>query len=131
VIAIFFVALVAAGALVYVFRPLTRRQEPGRMEESLAIEEASARKETALRAIVDLEEEHAVGKLSWEDMESLRPGYEADAARAMAELDEVGGGAEDDELEAEIAAMRERMTCPNCGALRAPGEACSECGFLA
>ena len=34
----------------------------------------------------------------------------------------------DDELEAEIAEMRARLTCPNCGELRSPGSRCPACG---
>jgi hypothetical protein len=46
----------------------------------------------------------------------------------LTELDALSGP-EDDALEAEIAEMRERMTCPRCGALRSPGEACPSCSF--
>jgi hypothetical protein len=126
---ILLIAALAAGALFYVARPLLRGAEAGPPEESVLVDEAAQRKQAALRAIVDVEEEHEIGKLSRDEYESLRSAYEAEAAGAMVELDALSGLAEDDALEAEIAAMRERMTCPNCGALRAQGEACPSCSF--
>jgi hypothetical protein len=122
------IAALAAAALVYVARPLLRGGDAAASEEPVLIDEAAQRKQAALRAIVDVEEEHEIGKLSREEYESLRSAYEAEAAVAMTELDALSGP-EDDALEAEIAEMRERMTCPRCGALRSPGEACPSCSF--
>ena len=89
-----------------------------------ARDEANARKDAALGALVDIEEELEIGKLSAADFEILRAEYERDALHALKDLDTLEGK---DPLEDEIAAMRRSMTCSNCGALRKPGEACSRC----
>lgn len=89
-----------------------------------AREEANARKTAALGALVDIEEELEIGKLSAADFEVLRAEYERDALQALKDLDALEGR---DPLEDEIAAMRRSLTCPNCGALRRPGEACGKC----
>jgi hypothetical protein len=128
-IEILLIAVLAAGALVYVTRPVLQSGEDRTLEEPVLVDEAVQRKRAALRAIVDVEEEHEIGKLSREEFESLRSAYEAEAAGAMTELDALSGAPEDDALEAEIAEMRERMTCPKCGALRSPGEECPSCSF--
>jgi hypothetical protein len=128
VIEILLIAALAAGALLYVARPV-RGGDVDPSEESVLVDEAVQRKRAALRGIVDVEEEHEIGKLSREEYETLRSAYEAEAAGAMTELDALGGVPADDALEVEIAEMRGRMTCPKCGALRSPGEACPNCSF--
>ena len=123
----FLVALAAAAALAYVVIPLARgarfqQRDPGRVEE------AEARKRMALNAIIDLEAEREAGKLSEEDFDMLRRAAEAEALAALAEADLVASAdLDDDELEREVAEMRERLACPNCGSLRAPGERCARC----
>ena len=123
------VALLACAALAYVAVPLgTRRgstDDPPSRESEL-----DARKTTALSAIVDLENERLVGKLSDEDFDVLRAQYEAEALRALTELDalRVQSEAPDDaSLEAEIAEMRRRLACPRCGGLRSTEGTCSRC----
>jgi hypothetical protein len=121
------VAIAAAAALCYVVIPLARgprfqQRDPGRVEE------AEARKRAALTAIIDLEAEREAGKLSEEDFDTLRRSAEAEALAALAEADLVASAElDDDELENEIAQMRERLACPNCGSLRTPGERCARC----
>ena len=122
------VGLAAIAALVYVVAPLTRgprtqTNDPGR------IEEVEARKVAALTAIIDLEAERDAGKLSESDFDLLRNSAEADALAALAEADLVASRElDDDDLEREIAEMRERLACPSCGAMRTPGERCVRCG---
>ena len=126
------VALLACAALAYVALPLGRR---GRAEKEPSVEgELDARKTTALSAIVDLENERLVGKLSEEDFDVLRAQYEAEALQALTELDAVrarsqegGRGTSDPGLEAEIAEMRRRLACPRCGTLRTPEGTCAQC----
>jgi rubrerythrin len=120
-------AVLLLGALVYVTRPIGRTR-PDR-ETSIALEQADVRKNTALSAIVELEEEREMGKLSNADFERLRAQYEAEALEALKELDSVKRVRvpEDDPLEAEIAAVRKRLQCPNCGALRTSGGNCPQC----
>ena len=123
------VALLACGALAYVALPLGQRR--GRKEEtSSAEDELDARKTSALSAIVDLENERLVGKLSDEDFDVLRAQYEAEALRALTELDAMRSqtdAPDDDSLEAEIAEMRRRLACPRCGRLRATDGTCAQC----
>ena len=122
------VALAAVAALVYVVAPVVRgprvqSTDPGRLEE------AEARKRVALSAIIDLEAERDAGKLSENDFDMLRSTAEAEALAALAEADLVAGAnLDDDELEREIAEMRDRLACPSCGSMRAPGERCTRCG---
>lgn len=122
------VALLACGALAYVALPLGKR---GRAEKEPSAEgEVEARKTTALSAIVDLENERLVGKLSDEDFDVLRVQYESEALQALTELDALR--AESDEpddasLEAEIAEMRQRLACPRCGSLRSTDGTCAQC----
>ncbi len=123
------VALLACVALVYVTNPLRRvpHEQPLR-EGPTPVEEAQERKVSALSAIVDLEEEAAVGKLTIPELEALREGYEREALAALAQLDALAAPAPaDDPLEVEIAAMRKRLACPSCGALRDHEGTCSRC----
>ncbi len=121
------IALLALGAVLYVTRPLGRSRL--NVEPSAALEAADVRKMTALSAIVDLEEEREMGKLSDADFERLRAQYEAEALKALKELDSIKRVQvpEEDPLEAEIAAVRKRLQCPNCGALRTSGGNCPQC----
>lgn len=122
------VGVAALAALAYVVAPLargprTQNNDPGRLEE------AEARKEAALTAIIDLEAERDAGKLSASDFDLLRDSAEAEALAALAEADLVASSdLDDDDLEREIAEMRERLACPTCGAMRTPGERCVRCG---
>lgn len=122
------VALLACAALAYVVLPLGTRR--GRQEETPSQEDdIEARKRTALSAIVDLEADLSVGKLSDEDFEVLRAQYEAEALRALTELDELRARSQEpaDSLEDEIAEMRGRLACPRCGALRSTEGTCLQC----
>lgn len=123
------VALLACAALAYVALPLGQRR--GRREEPPSAEgELDARKTSALSAIVDLENERLVGKLSDEDFDVLRAQYEAEALQALTELDALRARADapdDASLEAEIAEMRRRLACPRCGRLRTIEGTCSQC----
>ena len=122
------VAALAALALAYVIAPLRR---PDRLELSAGPsveEEARERKGSALTAILDLEEEARVGKLTEGELMSLREEYEREALLALEQLDRMGApSSADDPLESEIAAMKKRLACPSCGAVRTSGGACSRC----
>lgn len=124
------VALLACVALAYVALPLGSRRAP--REEPPAREgELDALKTSALSAIVDLEADRSVGKLSDEDFDVLRAQYEAEALRALVELDALHAESElprdDRALEEEIAAMRLRLECPRCGGLRSTEGTCPQC----
>ena len=123
------VALLACAALAYVVLPLGGRRG-GREEVASPEGELDARKRTALTAIVDLEAERSVGKLSDEDFEVLRAQYEAEALKALTELDALRVRSEEPDegsLEAEIAEMRSRLSCPRCGGLRSIEGTCPQC----
>ena len=127
-IAVILVGLLAAVALGFVMEPLRSGARRDEDEESALVEDAAARKRAALVAIVDMENEHTAGKLSEEDLNSLRSRYELEALQALRDLDAFAARDEDDELESEIADMRARLTCPSCGELRTPGTPCPACG---
>ena len=123
------VVTLALAVLAWVVVPLRRGPKVDEPLPSLQLEEADARKRAALVAIVDLETERATGKLSEGDFVTLRAGYEEQALVALREADALRDSTDDDEeLEHEIAAIRERLRCPDCGAARRPGESCEQCG---
>jgi hypothetical protein len=127
------VAILALIALVWILDPLRR----GRAEDVDTapdhLQDAVAQKEIALTAMVDIENERDLGKLSDADFEILRAEYEREALIALRALEGANNGA-DAELEAEIAAMRARLgstsriPCPDCGTPRTLGGPCPSCG---
>ena len=122
------VAVLAGIALAYVAAPLTRPDTAELADGPRLQEEANERKASALTAILDLEEEARVGKLTEGELGSLREEYEREALLALEQLDLMGARPlADDPLESEIAAMKKRLACPSCGAVRTSGGACSRC----
>ena len=104
------VALLAAVAMLYVLSARGGSKERAFDEGETLVDELVARKRAALVAIVDLEEEHDVGKLGKTDLQALRAAYEGEALGALRELDALRDSTfDDDELEIEIAAMREQL----------------------
>ena len=78
-------ALAVAG-LAYVLLPLLRPRasaQPSRTE----LMAAQRRKSFALQAILDLEADHAAGKLNDDELAALRMEHEAEAVTAMRDLD--------------------------------------------
>ncbi|MGH2755576.1 MAG: hypothetical protein ACRDLB_14255 [Actinomycetota bacterium] len=122
------VGLLAVAALVVVIQPLRSGPRREDRDDDLLIDAADARKRSALVAIVDMENEHSAGKLTDADLASLRTQYEIEALTALRDLDALATDRDDTELEAEIAHMRDRLICGNCGELRDPGSACPACG---
>ena len=121
------VALLAAAAVAYVVRPM-RAEEVAVPEPDAQLEEATAKKQGALLAILDVEEEHEAGKLTEADYRELRLRYELEAVAALRDLDAIDASDPTDaELEEEIARLRAALTCPACGALRATGTRCPSC----
>lgn len=122
------VAFLACAALAFVAQPLRRGPRRDEVTQNEAIERVGARKHSALVAILDMEEEKAVGKLSDGDFRALRSQYEAEAVAALKELDAVRRDDVDGELEAEILRIKESMICGTCGAITPEGARCSACG---
>ncbi|HWC15205.1 MAG TPA: hypothetical protein VG929_11535 [Actinomycetota bacterium] len=96
-------------ALAYVAAPLRRGSRADAGDDRT--DELEARKHAALLAILDLEAERDVGKLTDEDLKDLRASYESEALAALAELDAAGEAP--DALEREIAAVRRRLQRPD------------------
>jgi len=122
------IGLLAAAALGFVMQPLRSGPRRDERDTALLVEDAVARKHSALVAIVDMENEHTAGKLSDGDLAALRTQYEIEALKALRDLDALSTNTDDEELEAEIAEMRARLSCPNCGEPRTPGVRCPACG---
>jgi len=122
------IGLLAAAALGFVMQPLRNGPRRDERDTSLLVEDAAARKHSALAAIVDMENEHTAGKLSDDDLAALRMQYEIEALEALHDLDALSTDDDDERLEAEIAEMRKRLSCPNCGEPRTPGVRCPACG---
>ncbi|MDQ3645925.1 MAG: hypothetical protein M3345_03220 [Actinomycetota bacterium] len=126
-------AALIGAALVWVALPLRRGPSVAERPDERSMHDAAERKRVALDAIVELEDERDVGKLSEGDFASLRTTYEDEAIAALRHLDSVGAPAgtparHDDAIEAEIAAARARLACPRCGTIRESAEVCPRCG---
>ena len=123
------VVFLGAGlAVLYVVIPLLRKDR-ALSDGWWRVAEQEARKNEALLTILDLEAEREANKLSAEEFDALRPEYERAALTAIKELDVLREAeSDDDALEAEIAALRARWSCPVCGGLRSPDGACTRCG---
>lgn len=132
--AVVVVVVLALLLLYYALQPLRARSTEDTDMRMSQHDELRARKRAALGAILDIESERDAGKLSNEDFAVLRLEYEAEAIEALRGLDEGGTDPRmdlpepDDELEAEIAALRAELICPECGAPRPRGSLCPRCG---
>jgi hypothetical protein len=128
VVEVLVVTLSACIAALYVVIPLLR-DDRARFDGWGPALEHEARKNAVLLAILDLEAEREANRLSAEEFEALQREYERVALAAIKELDvlrEARSG--DDPLEAEIASLRTKLSCPICGGVREPGGACTTCG---
>ena len=124
------VAAAALAALAWVLAP-TRRPEASPVGEVDERRDALlAEKRAGLAAIVELEEDLAGGKLTTPDFEALRRTYEDKVLVALEALESEAAHptTPDEQIEAEVAAARARLSCARCGALRPTGEACPRCG---
>jgi hypothetical protein len=117
------IAAVGVAALfLWVARPLlraARRPSWPEVADDSRWNELVEAKHAVLRAILDLDHDRAVGKVSSEDFAFLRRQHEAEALSLIREMDRLEGakgnaaghrdGDPDDVLEAEIAFARERL----------------------
>jgi cytochrome c-type biogenesis protein CcmH/NrfG len=128
-IAALLVALLSVLALAWVLSPLRRGPRRDLPQHRSLLDDAIRAKNEALDAIVDLERDRDAGKLTDEDLEALSSEQAARALAALEEIDALQGSVRaDDEIEAEIAAARDRLACPACGATRGGRGPCPRCG---
>ena len=118
------VAFLSLALAVWVLAPLRQRRRQPSSAAMLRLEEAVARKNRSLEAIIDLERERDAGKLSAVDFEVLKGEQEREALEALREIDLLEQ-ADGDALEGAIAEARERLACPACGAPRLHGSTCA------
>lgn len=98
------VVAIALAALAWVWRGQTAELQPSAGDPRAELYE---RKSAVLGALVDLDEEHEMGKLSSEDRDALRGSYETEAIEILDALDAAQNTT--DPLEAKIAAARQRL----------------------
>lgn len=122
----FIVLALSCFAAFYVARSLKEGAASARVDEGASLE-AEDDKRLALAALIDLEEERDSGKLSRDDFERLRTTYEVEAVDALRRADAATDDGDEDDLEQEIARVRDRLRCPRCGAIRPSGELCPRC----
>jgi hypothetical protein len=140
------IALIIIGAIAFVAYPLFRQTD----ELDVAFvgntdplwEGLVTQRDATYSAIKDLENDHAMGKLSDADYRSLRAKYEMKAVALLQELDNLNGsksngrsGAPSDEtIEREVVRLRRATTtgslvCPKCGTPHAADDVfCAKCG---
>jgi hypothetical protein len=134
-------ALILVGVTVYlILQPIISGEGAPLSSAGEDPTEAQFRKRVSLLQLRDAEYEYAMGKLGEEDYQALRTEISAEALEAIrAEEEESQGGGwslegpTDAELEAEIAAVRTRLTggafCSSCGHPNPAGSRfCGDCG---
>jgi hypothetical protein len=114
------VGILALAALAYVAAALDRPQGAASGLTGAAEVELERRARAALVAIVDLENERDVGKLTAQDFDDLVGTYEDEALTALRALDDVRSAGASDAVERDIAAVRARLRT------RPPGAGSSE-----
>lgn len=104
-----FALLVSLAALFYVIGPLVTKQPPLLQVEDDRLTDLLARKDSALRAIKELEFDHQVGKIDAEDYQRLNQRLSRQAITLMQQLEQItpASVALDEQLEAEIAQRRQ------------------------
>ncbi len=137
-------ALVIIGTIAFVAYPLFKRSD----ELDVAfvgltdpvVENLIVQRDATYSAIKDLENDHAMGKLSDADYRSLRVKYESKAVTVLQELDGLassrpnGRALSDEAIEEEIGRLRRAgktasTKCSKCGTPHAPEDVfCAKCG---
>ena len=82
--------MVLGASAVFIFAPLFRQGEAAPAPTAPLHQETAAalsRRDATYQALADLEEDREAGKLSDDDHASLKQAYEADAVRALRDLD--------------------------------------------
>lgn len=126
--------LLGLGAILFaawpLLRPPDRLPQPDDGPDTDRIRELLERRELALSALRDLEEDFRLGRVDEKDYEALRARYRRRAVAALKAVDQaLGGDAEALEklIEREVALARRR--CPDCGRpLAEEFRFCPHCG---
>jgi hypothetical protein len=155
VIALMVGLAIAAGLVAFVSRPLRQARRDDIAESRL--DTLTARYESLLTQLRELDFDHVTGKVIDADHAPLRARLVAEAAEALRQIDAIAPAptlsesvsdesieaaiaarrkrapasaeALDADLEAAIAARRKQRACPHCGKPAQPGDAfCSRCG---
>lgn len=132
----FVLILILVASITYMSQPLLRKRRqgpPARGSSNGQLGELTARKESLISAIKELEFDYEMGKLSEEDFRELNDRYRAEALEVMERLARRGDSKTSIELEIEIRKRRKRGTpqtvCPNCaGPVRETYRYCTHCG---
>jgi hypothetical protein len=125
--------LLVAAVVLYIIQPVLRGEWASLERDVDEMTEAESRRRVTLLALRDVEYDYHTGKLDDRDYQDLRKELSAEALVALkAAHDEAEGGSADD-LEAEIAAVREGLrsgtTCPACAHANPAGSRfCAACG---
>lgn len=127
VLALIIVAAIAIVAYPF-FKPSSGRGAAFGSASDPMLEGLVGQRDAMYSAIKDLENDHALDKLSDADYRSLRAKYEAKAVAILQELDHVVGShpraaRDDDAVEREIARLRRAAAPAERGALK-----CGKCG---
>jgi len=135
--------LLSFAALFWVVLPLLTKQPPLLQVEDDRLTDLLARKDSALRAIKELEFDHQVGKISEEDYQRFNQRLSRQAIGLIQQLEKITpeSAALEEELEAEIAKHRQAqapardLKTPSPVAVRPPVVAasgttrfCTQCG---
>jgi hypothetical protein len=117
IVPIIVIALLIAGVLAFVFRPLFegknggtgRLATEGSAPAALTADELAARRDAIYASLKDAEFDRETGKLSGEDYQMVRARYMSEAAQILRQLDRVTPEAEaalDAEIERAVAGLR-------------------------
>ncbi len=128
-------SLVALAVVLFILQPVVKGLHASFERDEFELTDTEARKRVALLALRDVEYDFLAEKLDEHDYRSLKADLTAEALAAL-EADERaqgGAGADEEDLEAEIAAIRaglgDACICDACGFSNEAGSRfCSACG---
>lgn len=125
--------LLVIAVVLFVLQPVVRGQWASMRREEDELTEAQAQRRVSLLALRDVEYDYHTGKLDETDYQALRKELSAEALAALEAARAEVGENDVDDLEAEIAAVREGLrrgtTCEDCGHRNPEGSRfCASCG---
>lgn len=125
--------LLTIAVVFFILQPIITGQKASMEREDDEPTDAEARRRVKLLALRDVEYDFATGKLDPEDYRDLKKELSAEALQALDDTEREDAGVGTDELEAEIARVRQGLetgaTCRACGYLNPEGSRfCSSCG---